>query len=55
MAARPITMAPRPILTSAKPWYCASSPPESATIPFDTTKPIILFVAVFIPLARAIA
>ena len=53
MAARPMTIAPRPMLTSALPWYCAYSPPASPTSAFESTSPSTLFVLVLMPCARA--
>ena len=40
---------------SEKPWYCASSAPESATRPFDIISPNTLEKLVLMPWARAMA
>ena len=52
-AARPMTMAPRPMLMSAKLWYWASRAPDSATSPLERTRPSTLLKSVLIPCARA--
>ena len=48
-----MTMAPRPILMSAKLWYCESSAPDSATSPLEIISPSTLFKFVLMPWARA--
>ena len=48
-----MTMAPRPLLISEKPWYWESRPPDRATRPLDTTRPSTLHQLVLMPWARA--
>ena len=52
--ARPITIVPTPMPTSAKPLFCATMAPESATRPFEMTSPRTIMPSVLIPCARAI-
>ena len=52
-AARPMTMAPRPMLISLALLYWASSAPERATRPLETTSPSTLAKLVLMPWARA--
>lgn len=53
-AARPITIAPRPMLISAKPWYWLNSAPENATSPLEIIRPSTRLKSVLIPCARDI-
>ena len=52
MEARPMTMAPVPILTSAYPCDCVTSAPDNATRPLEMTRPRIFVVSVFTPRER---
>ena len=52
-AARPITIAPRPMLISAEPWYCAYNAPARPTNPFEITSPNTFVAFVLIPCALA--
>ena len=52
-AARPMTMAPRPMLISELPWYWASSAPERPTRPLEIIKPRTFMRLVEMPWARA--
>ena len=53
-AARPITIAPRPMSTLLLPWYWASRPPARPTMPLDIMRPITVLRDVLMPWARAI-
>ena len=53
-AARPMTIAPRPMFTSDAPWNCASSAPDSATRPLESIRPSTMLEFVLMPCARAI-
>ena len=55
MDARPMTIAPRPMLTSAVPWNCVISPPESATTPLESARPMTFIRSMLMPCARLIA
>ena len=55
IAAKPITIAPLPILISAKPWYCAISPPLNATRPLLKASPITFIRLILIPCALDIS
>ena len=48
-----MTMAPRPMLMSEKPWYWDSRPPASATRPLETIRPSTMVTFVLMPWARA--
>ncbi len=52
-AARPMMMAPRPILISANPWYWVRRAPDRATRPLESMRPRILLKLVLIPWALA--
>src|SRR5438445_167665 len=49
--ASPHTTIPIPICTSAKPWYCARSAPESATRPLASASPMIVMLPTSTPSA----
>ena len=51
-AAKPMTMAPRPALTSANPWYWEYRALDSATIPLEIISPKTLLRLTLIPWAR---
>ena len=53
-AASPMTMAPRPMLISANPWYCVISPPARATSPLERARARIFIKSTLIPCAFAI-
>ena len=55
MAAKPITIAPRPLLTFAWPLNCAYKAPAKATNAFDITRPIVFIIFILIPCAFAMA
>ena len=50
--ARPMTIVPVPMPTSAKPLLCATSAPQIATIPFDRSSPRTIITSVLTPFAR---
>ena len=50
-----MTIAPRPMFTSAKPWNWAISPPESATMPLDSERPSSFMLSMLMPSARLMA
>ena len=51
-AARPMTMAPRPALTSENPWYWAYRALDRATMPLESIRPSTLFQPTLMPWAR---
>ena len=54
MAAKPMTIAPLPIDTSAVPWNWVMRPPASATMPLESARPRSFMLLTLMPCARLI-